>query len=435
MLIKIKSRYRWGLIILLLITQTTFAADLIQVFRQALTADPQLKMAKSNQLAIQQNIPINRAALLPGLSGAGQLMQQSASSFSNISTNTSTLSLDVSQPVFNAAHWLNYKVAKINSKAAEASYGAAVQDLIIRTAQAYFDVLQAQDQLQLSQANHDTLNVNLQQTTLRFHAGLVKRVDVDDAQAAVEGSVADIITNQNMLMEKKTQLQQITGIDYSALTPLRTDIPLIKPHPLDLQSWLNVVNRKNLTVLADRDLANADKMKIKMERAGHYPTLDAGGGVTHSDSNSVLYPVGDTAQVNLVLSVPIYTGGKVNAQTRQQAYYYETQLEQTKQDYRTAIAQAQTSYYGVINGISKIMADQRAIVANEQALKSTKIAYQAGLSNNNIMNVLNVQQTLYQTQQAAAADRYSYIMNLLKLKQAAGTLSVMDLVELNRWLK
>lgn len=421
-------------ICLILTFTTSYGANLMQVFTQALQQDQLLAQAKTTQLGTQENVPIQGGELLPNLSATGNVDWASERSISELSDTTSNFSLNVTQPIFEYAKWANYFSAKDSSRSADATYGAALQDIIVRTATAYFNVLEAQDKLRLSRNNRHAFKVNLHEVKIRFNAGLAKTTDVDNAQAAYDGSLGGVIDAEDSLQEALANIQVITGRPVTQLAALHRQIPLVTPRPNNLSAWQQAVNDKNLTVIAARHKADALHELIAAQRAGHWPTLSAQGGYSHASNDGLHYAGGGNTNAQLTLSVPIFAGGTVLAKTRQSAYQYQNQLEITEQDLRKAKAAVQENYYNVINGIAKIKADRLTVTSNKRAVHSTKIAYEAGLSSINITSVVNAQKTLFQSEQTYAADKYTYILSLLKLKQAAGTLSVLDLTKINQWL-
>lgn len=423
-----------SLLVLYGVSDDTIAADLMQVYQQAVSADPQLYIDHATHLSNQQNAPIARAKLLPNFKANAQYDRQNVSAEEAISPNTSGYGLQLTQPIIHTADWLNYRSAAISAKGESLEYRANVQNLMVRTAQAYFDVLKTQNKLQLSLANRHKLAGDLQQAKLNFDAGIDKRSDMDIAQAEYDASMTDIVAAQNELMENQAKLQEITGVNYPQVAVLKSTIPLISPKPSQLQTWLEDVRLQNLTVIADRAYAHASRVTIDAQHAGHYPTLDANANYTKNYYNTAQLPNPAVRDVGLQVTVPLYSGGSVEAQTRQAAYNYQRALGQLALDYRQEIDQAQTSYSGVVNGIALLVNDRITIASYQRALQSTRLSYHVGLRGTNIHDLLDAENNVYKAQRDYAMDQTDYIMSLLKLKQAAGTLNVSDLVMINGWL-
>ena len=419
---------------LLLVTTASAQIDLMQAFKEALQADPTLAQAKTKENWSDENVPINRAALLPSLVGQGNYNRQSETSLSGLSAQSESFNLNLKQTIFNANSWLTLKGADYGAKAAALTYAAAVQDLIVRTTTAYVAVVTAQKQLQLTLINRNNYDNLLHQNELRFKAGLVKTADVDNARAAYEGSLPTVVTAQNNLIKQQAALTAITNQAATALKSLQEPIPLIKPNPTKLIAWLDAVNKNNLVVRSDRYTLQADHAIVHANEANHLPNVAANVNYSNSNGNSISAPEGNSANANLQLQIPIFQGGLVVAQSHQAADQYGQDQAQLILDFRTKIADAKTNYAGVLNGIAAILADQAAIKAYQEAYKSTDIAYHAGLKNVNITTVLNTIQTLNQAKINYTNDENQYLIALVTLKEDAGTLNIQDLQNINRWL-
>ncbi len=410
------------------------AADLNTVFFKALSSDPTLRIADATKAMQQENVPIQRAALLPNVSAESNYTYQPQTDDSGINPNNTSWSVTATQPLFNANSWFSYQSSKISSQAADYTYSAAIQNLIIRVTQAYFAVLQAQDELRFQQEQQQSLVAILKLNKSLFRAGLAKRVDVDSAEAAVASNISAVLNIKNQLQQTQDALTAITHTDYATLAVLQTTVPLISPQPASLQTWLTTVNDKNLIVLADRYMASADKVGVNAQAANHYPSLSANVGYTQNVENSPYNLSATGANAGVTLSVPIFAGGGTSAHTQQAAYQYEKDLDQIDLDLQAALQQAKDNFYALENGIEQVQADRASLSITKRTLTSTQISYRAGLSNTNIQSVITAQQNLYQAESNLAKDQYAYVISLLKLKQAAGTLSVDDVEQINRWL-
>ena len=416
-------------------TQPLYATtDLMQVFQQALHADPTLQQAKAKEHNIQENVPIQRAGLLPSLDATADYNKQSETALSGLSSSAATLSLTLSQSILDLSQWFNLKQANYNTKAAAMTYGAALQDLMTRTVSAYFNVVNAKTQVVANQINRQALYRLWQNNKTRFKAGLVKTADVDNAYAAYEASLSPLITAENNLITKQAALTAITGQSISELKELKKSLPLVSPQPRRLSNWLASVGKKNLTVLADQYTLQADQANIHANSANHFPTLTATANYQNSTGNDINTPEGESGNVDMKLSFPIFQGGKIIAQTRQAADLYGQDQAQLTMDYRSNVANTKTDFAGVTNSIAALRADQATLSAYQQALKSTEIAYRAGLKVVNISTVIYAIQNLSNAEINYANDRLNYIVAFVNLKKDVGTLSVLDLQQINQWL-
>lgn len=432
-----KSTCWVGVVLALWMNDAAAKTNLLQVLQQAYDNDPQFHAKESTWQSQQQQALINRSSLLPQLAASTQSTAQSIPSDGDSSSaQNSSIGLSLRQSLINVADWQSYQGAKIEEKASQIEYAAALQDLIKRTSEAYFDVLKMQNQLQLNQKAVDDYARLLQWTKARFDAGLAKSVDVDTAQVAYQQNLATVVDAKKALREKLAHLQTITGDEEQSLASLHATVPFSKPVPLDLAAWEHSLQENNLTVRAEQYRLQAQRTNIQVQHAGHYPTLEASADVNRSTTTTSPFANGGTnKQVTLTLSVPIYSGGKTSAQTLKATYDYQTSLEKYRQSYREQLEQLQDSYEGVLLGVDKLRADAQMVAVNQQALRSTQAAYENGISNTNMSVLIAAQQALYGSQQQLFSDQCEYLVNSIKLKQAAGLLSMQDVAQLNDWLQ
>lgn len=432
-----KSTCWVGVVLVLWMSDAAAKASLLQVLQQAYDNDPQFHVKESTWQSHQQQALITRSSLLPQLAASTRTTAQNIpSDGDSTSAQNSSIGLSLRQSLINVADWQGYQGAKIEAKASQIEYAAALQDLIKRTSEAYFDVLKMQNQLQLDQKAVDNDARLLQWTKARFDAGLAKSVDVDAAQAAYQQNLVRVVDAKKALREKLAHLQTITGDEEQSLASLRAAVPFNKPVPLDLAAWEHSLQENNLTVRAEQYRLQAQRTNIQARHAGHYPTLEADAGINRSTTTTSPFANGGTnKQVTLTLSVPIYSGGETSAKTLQATYDYQTSLEKYRQRYREQLEQLQDSYEGVLLGVDKLRADAQMVAVNQQALRSTQTAYENGISNTNMSVLITAQQALYASQQQLFSDQCEYLINSIKLKQAAGLLSMQDAVQINSWLQ
>lgn len=423
---------------------SSYAQDLLQAFRDAQQNDPTFKAAEAQWMAQQQLIPINLAPLLPSLVSTG--FYQDAHVVQTFSRSTQTFNqkdmnyqLNLTQQIFNYKYWKLLATAKAQVKQAQANYYAASQNLMLRVATAYFAVLQSYAALQVTQATKRSLAEQLHQTQEQFKVGLIAITGVEQVKASYDNTVAQEIANKNDVSNKLEELRAITGIFYTQLTGLRGSMPLISPQPANINAWVKIAADQNYTLKAAYFAMLAARENIKVQRAGHFPVVTGNANYTWdhiTDENiigSFLTPVTtETTAVGVNVNFPIYQGGLVTAQTRQASQQYAQFSAQMEQVYRTILTQTRESYLGVISGISKIKADRQAIASNLSSLNATKAAYMVGT--NTIVDVLQQQQSLYSAETVYANDQFNYIVSIITLKQAAGTLSDQDMVAIDSWL-
>lgn len=436
--------------LLFLITVNLYAADLIQVYQQAVTSDPIFQQAIDQRLSDRQAVPISFANLLPNIGvTVNPNIYKSANSgpgsnnLGSYSQRGYQLNAVATQTIFNFAQFANLSGAKAVAKQADATLNAAAQSLMIRVANAYFAVLQDEDNLRFATVNKNAYAKQLDQVKEQYNVGLKTITDVYTAQAAYDSSSAFYIATDTQLANDRENLRVITGVYYPCLAKLSERFPLISPQPANMETWVNIATRQNWSIKASQYAAEAALENIKQNFAGHLPTLNAQGiyniNFTRNtgSSNPFFFPPGASQAHNrtlqLNLAIPVFSGGGVVAQTRQAQYNFQVSAQQLEQTVRNTVNTTRQSYLGVMAGISKVHADQLAVKSTLSSYQGLEAQYRVGTAT--LVDVVNQQQRVLQASQQYAADRYTYVKNLLALKQAAGTLSPCDLQAINAWLR
>jgi outer membrane protein len=434
------------------------AADLLQVYQQALVSDQLYQQAISTRLTNREGVPINIANLLPNVvvtanpsvtrqANSGAVMGSTGSPALTPRNNLQKaylLSLTATQTIFNYAQIANVAAALEVAKGADATLNAALQDLMVRTAKAYFQVLQDEDNLSYANASKIAYQEQLDQVKQQYDVGFKTITDVYTAQASYDTAVANYITAETNLSNDRENLRVITGKFYPAISSLSDDFPLISPKPINVDDWVKVALQQNWTIKQFQYALETARQNVHAQFAGHMPTVNVQGSLSRqftSNFNSYgdvlsLQRNGPSSQndkaVQLNITMPIFSGGQVTAQTNQAAYQFQTAQAQLEKAQRDSINLTRQSYLGVLSGISKISADKQAIKSNISSLDGMTASYKVGTET--LVDVLNQQQKLFQAQTQYATDRYAFVNNVLALKQAAGTLSFDDLRAINAWL-
>lgn len=419
---------------------TVSATDLSAVYQQALKNDPTFKAANADWLAKRETLPIARAALLPQISAVGSIGQANNTverpTTVNYGDNTATYSLSLTQPIFNFANWASLRGASSTVQQAEADFFSAAQDLMYRSAAAYFAVLQAQDVLRYTTEQKKAIGEQLRQQKQRYAVGLIPVTDVNETQASFDDVASQEITAQNNLRTQEEKLQEITGIKNLELKHFRSAVPLVNPAPEDIEQWVHSAEQQNYSLLAARNAALAAREAVMTQAGGHFPTLNATGGYSYAyDSNysgNGAFGRTRSATMGLALTVPIFSGGATGALTQQAGYRYQQAIANQEKAHRTVVSETRQAYLGVISGISKVKADRQAVVSKRSALQSMQNSYSAGLRT--MFEVLQAQSQLYNAEKDYAKDQYSYLLSTLALKQKIGALSLADIEKINRWL-
>ena len=418
------------------------AQDLLQVYRDSAKYDAQYAAARHALQAGLEKLPQGRALVLPtiGLTAAATRSNlqiepygPSPAPASERWFNNRNYQLQLSQPVFRMQNWLQYDQAEQQVRQAEATYGQAGQDLIVRVAQAYFDVLASEDTLALVRAQKAAISEQLAQAKRNFEVGTATITDTHEAQARYDLVVAQEISAQNDLENKKKALAQIAGRDYAGLRPLRPQVTLAQPSPADMNAWVDLARKQAYPVVIQDAATQIAELQSRIGKAAHYPTLDlvatysqteqTGSNISANSSRLNLGSLG------LQLALPLYQGGAISSREREAAALFEKSKQDLENAKRTSVLQAQQSYLAVINGIAQVRALEQALVSSQSALDSNKLGYEVGVRIN--IDVLNAQQQLFSTRRDLAVARYNTITNHLRLKAAAGSLREEDLQEVN----
>jgi outer membrane protein len=421
------------------------AINLIDVYNQALSSDPTFKAARSQWLADKENLSIKRSSLFPQLSANGGFSRNYANTQYSAETgepsstsynDSSSYSLTLTQPLFNFGNWANIWQAQAIVKKAEVTFLAAAEDLLLRTSKAYFGVLQSKDVLSFAKANREALQNTLDQTKHKYDVGLIAIVDLENARADYDNAIAEEIAAKNNLEDKLEQLNEITGVRYVSLDPVKKEFPLLTPQPPNIEKWAQAAQQQNFDLAAARYVTISARENIKIQNAGHLPTLNATGGYSYAHNDNYNGSNGSqkskNASAGLTLAVPLFQGGYVLASAKQANYQYQKAIADQEIRHRSTISLTRQAYLNVLSDVSKIKANKQSIRSSLSSLRATKAGYEAGTRT--MVDVLQAQAKLYDRQKDFATSEYDYIIQFLTLKQLTGILDVDDLTQINSWL-
>ena len=416
-------------------------ADLLGVYRDALVSDPVFQSARAQYQAGMERVPQARAGYLPNVTGAASAFRNNLDrdELSDLNYTSQAYSVTLSQPLFRWQNWIAISQAEQQLLQAEATFATAKQDLIMRVAQAYFDVLLAQDNVALSETQKTAISEQLAQAKRNFEVGTSTIVDTLEAQARYDQAVAKDISDKNDLEVKKRALQQLVGKPAEAvtpLTPLKDPLALATPKPANIEEWVGAASTSSYSIAVSRAALEIARQEVGRARAGHYPTVDLSASYTHSRNPNSVTGIGNVAQnagsVGLVMSVPIFAGGLTQSRVRE-ALAGRDKAEQDLENTQRTIAQSvRQNYLNVTSGIAQVSALEQALASTQSQLDSTILGRDVGVRTS--VDVLNAQQQVFQTRRDLQQARYAYLMNTLRLKAAAGTLAEPDLELVNRAL-
>ncbi len=435
--------------------QTAFAAgaqDLLQVYELALQHDPQLAQVLEQRNAALENKPQSVARLLPNLGFTGQMdyVHQDIRRFpQRVSTAgvpggagippimdnfwNSTLAVQMRQPIYHQDYWIQLSQAENQIAQAEAQYAAEQQNLMVRTTQAYFNVLAAKDALEFAKAEKDSIGRQLEQAKERFTVGLIAITDVHEAQAAYDQAIASEIRMENDVDNAREALREIIGELQEDLSVLMDELPLSRPEPSKIEDWSDIALQNNLNIIAAANETEVARKNIVLQQTGHLPTLDMVGAYNFSDSSSlILGSRAERGSVGVQMNIPIFQGGAVNSRTRQARYQFEASQKNLDKQRRTVNRTAKNAYRGILSTISQVESLKAAVFSAQSAVEATEAGLEVGTRT--MVEVLTEQSRLYAAKRNYSRARYDYIINGFLLKQAAGILTREDIELVNKWL-
>lgn len=420
---------------------------LIDVYQQALARDPVLASALNQNKAAQELIEQGKALYRPTVNfSAGANATRSDIRFIDTGINNPfrfqgrneyegySYSLDARQPIFNKENLVQIDQAETQVSQADKQWNLTQQDLILRVTQAYFDVLLAQDQIDLIAAQKNTISSQREQAQANFDVGNATITDVNESQARYDLIVAQEIAAVNAFQVAKRAVQAITGEIPEKLATVRSDL---KTNPIDqpMATWLDVTKQNNLNIQIQQDNLRLAEQEIELQRAGHYPTLDAVASYTDNYANGNPTGVGSqlkTSVIGLQLQVPLYLGGAVNSRVRQAVWSKEKAREDVEVARRQTEMETQRAYLNLSTSIAQVKALEQALISSQSQVDSTKLGYEVGVRTS--VDVLNAQQQLFSAKRDLLQARYNYLVNIIRLKTASGIVAEPDLADINQQL-
>ena len=420
------------------------AADLLDVFRQAQSADAAYAAARATWAAAQERLPQGRAGLLPlaSLAASAQYndrstrFRNSATPRTNADFASIGLTLSVTQPIYRRQNTVVYEQALTQVEQADAQLALAAQDLILRAAQAYFDVLLAQDSVAFAEAQKTAIGQQLEQAKRNFEVGTATITDTHEAQARFDLTTAQEIAARNDLELRRRALEQVIARRAPPLAPLGPRFALTTPQPATMETWVDLALQGNLQVRIAQSALTFEMQEIARNRAAHYPTLDAFASVSESGAGATT--AGGTATdtrsaaIGFQLALPLYQGGATSSRVREAIAKSERSRHELEAARRAAEFSARQSFLGITSGAAQVFALEAALVSTQSQLASTRLGQEVGVRTQ--VDVLNAQQLLFSARRDLAQSKYNYILSLLRLEAAIGELTEDDLLAVNQWL-
>ena len=415
------------------------AENLLDVYRLAQRNDLTLAQAQANYEANIERGSQGVGQLLPNVTfnaarfSVSQDIQQPAPRSGNYDSDYYNLQL--TQPLYRKSNFAAYTQGKAIAAQAEAEIAIARGELIMRSAQAYFDVLSAADTLAFARTEKAAIEGQLQLAERNFAVGNATVVDVHEGRARRDQAVAQEVSADNDLQVKREALAILVNTSPEKLATLAPNLPLQRPDPQDMEAWNKIAQEKNPLIVASARAVQVAEEEIEKNRGGHYPTLDLVASHGYNKTNSIFSPAVfeyTTNQVGVQLQVPLYAGGITQSRVREALARRDQAravLDQTK---RTVTRLTREAYLAITGGIARVHALERAQASSKKALESTLIGYESGVRAG--VDVLNAQRELYRTQRDLSQARYAYLLSQIRLKLAIGTLNEEDLSATNALL-
>ncbi len=439
-------RYRAGLALLLWAgTQAAWSQDLLQIWQLALQRDPIYAASRASRAADQEKIPQARAQLLPYITAdAGAQLDDTrrATGLHDSRRDRSALwALTLTQPIIDIGAWDSLKQSQYIARSADVAQAGAYQDLILRVAQAYFDVLTAQDTLRALRAEKAAIQTQLQAARQGFELGSTTITDSYEAQARLDIVNANELQASNLLQLSQDQLARIIAQRPDALAEFQPGARLSAPQPDRLDAWTDQAAQANLAVVRAELAARIVQKQIDIAKSGHYPTLSL-QAQTGSATNRGIYsntgnpdpgPRSLDSTIGLQLSIPLFAGGGISSEVREQTSRLQQARYELEDARRQAVQSAQRYFSGVTSGRAQVEMLRAAEKSSQAALQANQTGYEVGVRVN--IDVLNAQQQLYETQRSLARARYETLMSSLRLKASSGILTDQDITAINRMLQ
>jgi outer membrane protein len=407
-----------------LVTGSAGAADLLEVYRKALTHDAQYLAARATLDAGREKLPQGKSALMPNVSMTANTTYNDIDFTGvNRSYRSSGYTVTLAQPLFRWQNWVGYNQAQLQVAQAESTFAQAGQDLALRVAQAYFDVLTAEAGLEAIKAQKLAISRQLDLAKKTFEVGTSTITDTHEAQSRFDLVTAQQLAAENELDVRREALRIVAGEVPASVAKLNAGAKLAAPVPANIDSWVAAAEADAPAVAVQRITEELAVKEIERQRAGHYPTLDL--VATHGDNranNGAFGVASDTRSntIGLQLTVPLFSGGLTSSREREAAANREAARAGVTGAQRGAALGARQAYLGVVSGLSQIKALEAALISSESALASTKLGYEVGVRIN--IDVLNAEQQVAATKRDLAKARHDTLLAQLRLKAAVGRL-------------
>ncbi len=432
------------LIVVALLTATggASAADLLEVFHTAQTNDPVYGAARAALEAGREKLPQGRSLLMPSINlSANSTFNRVSAQFlpgwqftSPPAYNSNGYGVNLVQPLFRQQNWMAYSEAQLQVVQSEEQFRNAQQDLMLRVAKAYFDVLIAQESVHLAEAQKTAISEQLEQAKRNFEVGSATITDTLEAQARFDQTSAQQISVQNDLEIKRRVLQQLIDAMPEQLKPLGKEFKPEPPQPVDMENWVEQALANNPQLAVARASAELAGKEVSRNRGGHYPTLDLVANYNKNYPNGANGVVESTSKsIGVQLNMSLFQGGVISSRLREAEANRQRATQELENARRTVATQTRQAYLGVVSGVARVEALQQAMASSESVLEASKLGQEVGVRTN--LDVLNAQQQLFSTRRDLYQAQYNFLYSQLQLKASVGTLDEDYLISVNKALQ
>lgn len=450
-------RHAISLLVVAAFAPSAHAADLLTITQDALQHSATLNSSRSTFKSTEAGQDVERGDLLPQVSATGSVYRydtldsQSYSgsgaggqsgigndvgsgSSSSEDYNGTSLGVNVTQALFDATNWYEYQQSKKQVGQQALQLEIDQQQLLYDVSEAYFEILRAKEVLDARQAQEKAIGRQLEQANEQFNVGLVAITDVNEAKAAYDSARAQRIAAKNDLQVSFETLERLTGQRYESIDGLADDLPIEPPAPANRTDWVDMALASSPSIQFSQAAVDLAKSGVDIAQAGHLPTLDAFADYSYSDNDrDELRGHNEDVQVGVQANLPIYTGGSTSASVRENTYTLEATQYDFEDQRRFTTQQVRSLFTQVGNDVESVEAQREAIVSSRSALEATRAGYEVGTRN--IVDVLDAEQSLYESISDYADARYTYVIDLLQLRQQAGVLNLEVISGTNQWLR
>ena len=443
-----KINFYSNLLIVVLSCSYLSAENILEIYNEALENDPTYRSAEYSYLADKEIVVQGRAALLPSITLSGStnwneyyqndVLQQEYNSFSK--------SARITQPLFRLDTWFNFKRSKSLTNAAEADFAYEQQSLLLRTAELYFGVLRAIDNLNAAISEEKAIKKQLDQAQQRFEVGLSAITGVQEAQLAFDLSKAARISTEGNLFSAREALNALIGREIFSLNELGDDLNVSSPYPNSKEEWVELALKNNYQLKASYLRKDAAKNNARNAASNHLPKIDIVGSGSDSETNQFNYEgfeingqgipipaVTGRRNYAIQMSVPIFQGGAVSSRRKQAYSQYNQADENSLFTERRVIQEVRSQFSNVATLVANVTAQKQAVISATSALEATQVGYKVGTRN--VVDLLQAEKNLYSAEKNLANAKYDYILANLRLALAAGTISPSNIADINNLLK